>query len=83
MATDNEVLGGIFSDIDGTIVHYRPKLEGKLGYRYLGPVEPARTHELTGLAIEAFEHVESQRVIEVVPVPSATLGGSTPPCATS
>ena len=64
MATDNEVLGGIFSDIDGTIVHYRPKLEGKLGYRYLGPVEPARTHELTGLAIEAFEHVESQRVID-------------------
>eukprot|EP00672_Neobodo_designis_P018407 CAMPEP_0174832842 /NCGR_PEP_ID=MMETSP1114-20130205/3886_1 /TAXON_ID=312471 /ORGANISM="Neobodo designis, Strain CCAP 1951/1" /LENGTH=360 /DNA_ID=CAMNT_0016066709 /DNA_START=65 /DNA_END=1147 /DNA_ORIENTATION=+ len=75
MAAENEVLGGIFSDVDGTIVHYKPKLEGKLGYKYLGPVEPARTHELSGLPIEAFEHIESKKVIEVIPVPSATLGG--------
>jgi hydroxymethylpyrimidine pyrophosphatase-like HAD family hydrolase len=68
------MLGAVFSDIDGTLVHYRGKLE-LLGYSYLGPVDPPRTHAVSSEAVHVFRHDATLREVECIPVYSATLGG--------
>lgn len=66
------VLGAVFSDIDGTLVHYKDKLEHHLGYKYQGKTDRV----FNGLPIHEWKHESSgDAVIETVAVPSATLGG--------
>jgi hydroxymethylpyrimidine pyrophosphatase-like HAD family hydrolase len=61
-------LGAVFSDIDGTLVHYKDKLE-HLGYVYVG-----KTDRMYG-ALPIHEFRFGDQAVEAVPVPSATLSG--------
>jgi hypothetical protein len=73
-------LRAIFSDIDGTIVHYQAKLE-KQGYGLLKIIEEDDSSNTTtstksfDTRRHIFKHLESGKEVEAIPVPSATLGG--------
>lgn len=67
----------IFSDIDGTIVHYDAKLK-KQGYELVKIVEDEEkksSNKQYDTRIHIWRHIETNSLIETIPVPSATLGG--------
>lgn len=75
-------LRAIFSDIDGTIVHYHGKLQ-KQGYELIKIIEDNNNHKNDDDKKEQnfdtrkhiFKHLATGKEVEAIPVPSATLGG--------
>ena len=75
-------LRAIFSDIDGTIVHYDAKLK-KQGYELVDivEVEEGNTNNKSPSSssfdkrVHIWKHTATGRTVRSIPVPSATLGG--------
>jgi hydroxymethylpyrimidine pyrophosphatase-like HAD family hydrolase len=84
-------LGAVFSDIDGTVVHYQTKLVSQ-GYEYLGeqpagsasaanatsadvPCDAAVAALRAALPVHLWKHTATGAVVECCAVFSATLGG--------